>query len=81
MSFWSSLREFFSDPPRVPPNVASFPDSQLEKLWSERTQLTDETREAVRAEALKRGLRLRGLKPVEPDSLPVLPVKVMASAT
>ena len=76
MSFWSSLLELFSDPPRGPPNVASFPDSRLEKLWSERNQLTDETREAVRAEALKRGLRLRGLKPVEPGSLPV---KVMAS--
>lgn len=75
MSIWSSLRDFFSDPPRGPPDVASFPDSRLEKLWLERSQLTEETREVVRAESLKRGLRLRGLQAVETVSAPP---KVMA---
>jgi tetratricopeptide (TPR) repeat protein len=77
VSFWSSLRDFFRDPPRGPPDVASFPDSKLEKLWNERHQLTDVAREAVRAEVLKRGLQLRGLKPVEPAGSRT--VKVLAS--
>ena len=36
-------------------------EPRLRELWAERSELTDEAREAIRAECIKRGLRLKGL--------------------
>ena len=61
MSFWDRVRAWLSGGPERVPDVASFGDAKLSALWKERDELTDTAREAVRAECLRRGLKLRGL--------------------
>lgn len=64
MGLWSRFVEWLKDdgPPRVP-MVGAFADDRLKEMWRERQQLTEVAREAVRAECLRRGLKLRGLTP------------------
>ena len=64
MGLWGKFVEWLKDdgPPRVP-MVGAFTDDRLAELWRERQQLTDVAREAVRAECVRRGLKLRGLLP------------------
>jgi hypothetical protein len=59
MGFWQWL--FPAAPP--PPDVATHDDATLRRLWQERADLTDEAKAAVRAECLRRGLKLKGLSP------------------
>jgi tetratricopeptide (TPR) repeat protein len=63
VSVWDRVRDWLGGGPEVAPEVASFSDARLSKLWKDRAELTDLAREAVRAECVRRGLRLKGLAP------------------
>lgn len=65
MGLWDRIRGWLGDGPERVPDVASFADARLRQLWKDRDELTDVAREAVRAECVRRGLRLRGLAPVD----------------
>ncbi|MBS1123446.1 MAG: hypothetical protein H6Q90_5674 [Deltaproteobacteria bacterium] len=60
VGFWDwLLGSSESEPPRV--DVTRFSDDRLRRLWSERTELTDGARDAVRAECIRRELALEGM--------------------